>query len=115
LTPPSSTIDFSSNNHYFKRSNLINDYAGKHLTKIFKRDRFKLDPEYKFQKVGLKLIRVSVMNVLYRYNIESAERMRMATEALGDSMAMGRYYISMESEVEAAKKRAETLIGALFF
>jgi hypothetical protein len=115
LTPPSSTIDFSSNNHYFKRSNLINDYAGKHLTKLFKRDRNKLDPEYKFQKVGLKLIRVSVMNILYSYNSENIERMRMATAALGDSMAMGRYYISMDSEVQAARKRAETLVGALFF
>lgn len=115
LTPPSSSVDFSSNNHFLKRSNLINDYAKKHLTKLFKRDRNKLDPEFKFQKVGLKLIRVSVMNILYSYNSENIERMRMATEALGDTMAMGRYYISMESEVQAARKRAETLLGVLLF
>jgi hypothetical protein len=55
------------------------------------------------------------MNILYRYNLESMERMKMATEALGDTMAMGRYYISMESEVQAARKRAEALLGALLF
>ena len=55
------------------------------------------------------------MNILYSYNSENIERMRMATAALGDSMAMGRYYISMDSEVQAARKRAETLVGALFF
>jgi hypothetical protein len=115
LTPPSSSVDFSSGKQNFNSSNLINDYAGKHLTKLFKRDRSKLDPEHKFQKVGLKLIRVSVMNILYSYNSENIERMRMATEALGDTMAMGRYYISMDSEVQAARKRAETLVGALFF
>jgi hypothetical protein len=77
---------------------------------LIKKERTKLDPRNKYDKVGLKFIRITVLNTLAPVNEELKVEMRRALEGLGDTDEMEAFYVSDETRLNYARERATKLL-----
>jgi len=110
LTPPCSELNELNGVHPSGYTSLWNSYASKYLTALIKKERTKLDPRDKYDKVGLKFIRITVLNTLAPVNEELKVEMRRALEGLGDTDEMEAFYVSDETRLNYARERAAKLL-----